>query len=103
MRARLDASNLVQSTSLKAAREFPRFLGSAEPELTAWLRQILVRTLANEVKAHRARRRDYRREEPFEALLDSSSLAIQEQLAAPVASPAPTLRGPNRPFVWLMR
>jgi RNA polymerase sigma-70 factor (ECF subfamily) len=88
LRARLDASDVVQVTFLKAAREFPNFVGSTEPELTAWLRQILVRTLANEVKQHRAQRRDYRREEPIEALLDSSSVAIQEQLAAPLSSPS---------------
>ncbi len=45
LRVRLDASDLVQETFLKAAREFSHFLGSTEPELTAWLRQILVRTL----------------------------------------------------------
>jgi RNA polymerase sigma-70 factor (ECF subfamily) len=88
LRARLDASDVVQVTFLKAAREFPKFVGSTEPELTAWLRQILVRTLANEVKQHRAQRRDYRREEPIEALLDSSSVAIQERLAAPLSSPS---------------
>ena len=36
--------------------------------------------LADQVRQHRARRRDYRREEPMEVLLDRSSLAIQEQL-----------------------
>src|SRR5215468_8039016 len=43
LRVRLDASDLVQETFLKAHREFPTFLGSTEPELVAWLRQILVR------------------------------------------------------------
>ena len=88
LRLRLDASDLVQETFLKAHREFPGFLGSTEPELVAWLRQILVRSLADQVKRHRARKRDYRREEPMEVLLDRSSLAIQERLAAPVSSPS---------------
>jgi RNA polymerase sigma-70 factor (ECF subfamily) len=88
LRVRLDASDLVQETFLKADREFAGFLGSTEPELVAWLRQILVRSLADQIRRHRARRRDYRREESVEVLLDRSSLAIQEKLAAPVSSPS---------------
>jgi RNA polymerase sigma-70 factor (ECF subfamily) len=88
LKARLDASDLVQETFLKAYREFGGFLGSTEPELVAWLRQILVRTVADQVKRHRARGRDYRREEPLEAILERSSLAVQERLAAPLSSPS---------------
>jgi RNA polymerase sigma-70 factor (ECF subfamily) len=88
LRARLDGSDLVQETFLKAHREFPRFLGSSEPELTAWLRQILVRSLADQIKQHRAGRRDYRREEPMAVILDRSSLAIHQALASPVSSPS---------------
>jgi RNA polymerase sigma-70 factor, ECF subfamily len=88
LRLRLDASDLVQETFLKAHREFSSFLGSTEPELVVWLRQILVHGLADQVKQHRARKRDYRREEPMEVLLDRSSLAIQERLATPISSPS---------------
>jgi RNA polymerase sigma-70 factor (ECF subfamily) len=88
LQARVDASDLVQETFLKAYREFAGFLGSTEPELVAWLRQILVRALADQVKRHRARGRDVRREEPLEALLDRSSLTIQERLIAPLSSPS---------------
>src|SRR5690242_14109763 len=35
LRVRMDASDLVQETFLKATREFGQFLGSNEPELTA--------------------------------------------------------------------
>jgi len=88
LRVRLDASDLVQDTFLKAHREFAQFLGATEPELAAWLRQVLVRTLADQVKRHRAKGRDYRREEPLDVMLDRSSLAIQAQLAAPLSSPS---------------
>jgi RNA polymerase sigma-70 factor, ECF subfamily len=73
---------------LKAAREFSQFLGSTEPELTAWLRQILVRTLANQAKHHRRQVRNYHRQESLEAMLDRSSTAVQRALAAPSASPS---------------
>jgi RNA polymerase sigma-70 factor, ECF subfamily len=88
LQVRLDASDLVQETFLKAHREFRQFLGSGERELVAWLRQILVRTLSNQAKHHLARGRDQRRQESLDVLLDRSSLAIQEQLADSVASPS---------------
>jgi RNA polymerase sigma-70 factor (ECF subfamily) len=88
LRVRLDASDLVQETFLKAAREFSHFLGSTEPELTAWLRQILVRTLANQAKHHRCQRRDFQRQESLEAMLDRSSAAVQRALASPVETPS---------------
>jgi len=88
LRARLDASDLVQETFLKAHREFRQFLGRTEPELTAWLRQILVRTVANQARHHRRRGRDYQRDEPLEALLERSSSGVQSALAAPLSSPS---------------
>ena len=47
-----------------------------------------MRTVADQVKRHRAKGRDYRREEPLEAVLDRSSAAIQERLAARLSSPS---------------
>jgi len=88
LRARLDASDLVQETFLKAHREFRQFLGTTEPELTAWLRQILVHTLANQARHHRRHSRDYQRDEPLEALLERSSSGVQRALAAPLSSPS---------------
>jgi RNA polymerase sigma-70 factor (ECF subfamily) len=88
LRVRFDASDLVQETFLKAQHEFPGFLGSTEPELVAWLRQILVRNLTDQIKWHRAGKRDYRREEPVEVMLDRSSLTVQKALAVPISSPS---------------
>jgi RNA polymerase sigma-70 factor (ECF subfamily) len=88
LQVQLDASDLVQETFLKAHREFAQFAGTGERELAAWLRQILVRTLANQAKYHRVRARDQRRQESLDALLDRSSLAIQEQMADSIASPS---------------
>jgi RNA polymerase sigma-70 factor (ECF subfamily) len=88
LRTRLAPSDLVQETFLKAHREFPSFAGSGEPELVAWLRRILVRTLTDLARYHHARVRDHRRQESLEALLDRSSLAVQQALAAPASSPS---------------
>jgi RNA polymerase sigma-70 factor (ECF subfamily) len=88
LRVRLDPSDLIQETYLKAHREFGQFLGDSEPELVGWLRTILVRTLANQAKRHQAQGRDHRRQESLEALLDRSSQAVQRALMASAPSPS---------------
>jgi RNA polymerase sigma-70 factor (ECF subfamily) len=88
LRVHADPSDLVQQTCLEAARDFEEFAGSTEPALLAWLRKVLVRTVADSARHLRARRRDHRRAESLEVLLDRSSLAAQEALAAPLASPS---------------
>jgi RNA polymerase sigma-70 factor (ECF subfamily) len=88
LRVKLEPSDLVQETFLKAHREFAQFAGQGEPELVAWLRKILVRSLANQVKHHRRQARNYQRQESLEQLLDRSGLAIQQALASSISSPS---------------
>jgi RNA polymerase sigma-70 factor (ECF subfamily) len=88
LRLRLDPSDLVQETFLVAHREFPGFAGSEEPELAAWLRRILVRNLTDQVRHHGARRRDDRRHESLEAMLDRSGCEAHEALACRLSSPS---------------
>ncbi len=88
LRIKLESSDLVQETFLKAHRDFSQFAGGTERELVAWLRQILARSLANQVKHHRGLGRDHRRQESLERLLDQSSGAIQDALAAHAPSPS---------------
>ena len=87
LRVKLDPSDLVQETFLKAHRDFGQFAGGTEPELVAWLRQILVRSLANQVKHHRRQAHDHQRQESLERLLEQSSLTLQMRpgLARPLA------------------
>jgi RNA polymerase sigma-70 factor (ECF subfamily) len=88
LRVKLEPSDLVQETYLKAHREFAQFAGRSEPELVAWLRRILVRSLANQVKHHRRQARNHQRQESLEQLLDRSSITIQQALASSVTSPS---------------
>jgi RNA polymerase sigma-70 factor (ECF subfamily) len=88
LRVKLEPSDLVQETFLKAHREFTQFAGQSEPELVAWLRRILVRSLANQVKHHRRQARNHQRQESLEQLLDRSSITIQHALASSVSSPS---------------
>ncbi len=96
LRARVDLSDLVQETFLKAHREFEGFAGSTEAELVAWLRQILVRSIADQAKYHRRQGRDHRRQESLEAALDRSSIAVQRALATPLTSPSAHLEKRER-------
>jgi RNA polymerase sigma-70 factor (ECF subfamily) len=88
LRVKLEPSDIVQETFLKAHREFTQFAGRSEPELVAWLRRILVRSLANQVKHHRRQARDHQRQESLERLLDRSSFTIQQALASSISSPS---------------
>jgi RNA polymerase sigma-70 factor (ECF subfamily) len=88
LRVRLDPSDLVQETFLKAGLEFDRFAGRGEPELVAWLRQILSRTLVDQAKHHQRRARDHRRQESLEMLLDRRDGGVDEILASMVPSPS---------------
>jgi len=88
LRVKLEPSDLVQETFLKAHREFAQFAGQSEPELVSWLRRILVRSLSNQVKHHRRMARDHQRQESLEQLLDRSSSTIQQALATSISSPS---------------
>ena len=62
LRARANASDLVQETFLQASRHFDQFQGNAG-ELEAWLRRILHRRVVRLVRKHvLARKRSVRRE-----------------------------------------
>jgi RNA polymerase sigma-70 factor, ECF subfamily len=91
LRAKVDASDLVQQTLLEAHRDFGAFQGGHEGELLAWLRRILAHNLYNEARRFAAQQRDAAREvslEQMQAGLDQSSLALGRCLAADTPSPS---------------
>jgi RNA polymerase sigma-70 factor (ECF subfamily) len=54
----------------------------------AWLRQILVRNLADQLKRHQAHGRDFRRQQSLKAQLDRSSRDVEQALAAGLSTPS---------------
>lgn len=84
LRARFDPSDIVQETFLKAHREFGQFLGDGEPELVAWLRRILVRTLIDQSRHHRSQSRHHGRQES----LEQASVGTRRVLADAGRSPS---------------
>src|SRR5437763_4821 len=63
LRPRLDASDLVQDVMLAARRGFVRFEGEDVARFAAWLRRVVVRTVARAFRTHvEADRRSLARE-----------------------------------------
>jgi RNA polymerase sigma-70 factor, ECF subfamily len=88
-RSKFDPSDIVQQTLLEAVRDFPKFRGSSEAELAAWLRQILAHVLLHQVRHFAgAARRDLDREVSLDQALEESSRRLGDALAAPISSPS---------------
>jgi RNA polymerase sigma-70 factor (ECF subfamily) len=76
LQARVGPSDIVQEALLRAHRHFGQFRGQTEPELMAWLREILVNSLARYVELHvRAAKRDVRRDMPLDGIAGGVSSA----------------------------
>jgi RNA polymerase sigma-70 factor (ECF subfamily) len=92
LQGRASPSDAVQECFLNACANFGQFRGQSEKELLAWLRRILVNTLATVVeKQVKARKRDVRREVFVEKLaqnLEDSSAAFDAALVSPSRSPS---------------
>ena len=89
LQGKADPSDLVQETFLKAHEHFQQFRGKSEAELTAWLRRILARNLADLARRyHLAESRRTGRERSLEQLLDTSSQALDDLLADAAGSPS---------------
>ena len=88
LRVNLDASDLVQQTLLEAYRDLPQFHGSGEPELAAWLRQILIHNLANQAEYHKRQKRGLKKRISFDDLLERSSQFVDRAHAGLTASPS---------------
>jgi RNA polymerase sigma-70 factor (ECF subfamily) len=86
LQGRLDPSDLVQQTLLKAHQNRDQFRGSSEPEQVAWLRAILARTLTDAVRKISPKAGP--RERSLEAALEQSSRNLESILAAEQTSPS---------------
>jgi RNA polymerase sigma-70 factor (ECF subfamily) len=88
LRAKADPSDVVQETLLKAHQHFHEFRGTTEREWIAWVRQILVRTLANFHRSFAAQGRAAAREQSLESELERSSEMLSRLALAPGPSPS---------------
>ena len=88
---RVDASDIVQETLLRAYRSREKMCGMSEAECLAWLRRILTNTLAGAVRDHRRSKRDLRKEVSLERGVESTT-ANTLTLATRLSSPSARLR-----------
>jgi len=83
---RLDPSDLVQQTLLKAHQNRSQFRGTSEAERMAWLRAILANTLADAVRKFSPKTGGWERS--LEAALEQSSRNLEAILVAEQTSPS---------------
>src|SRR5262245_61433119 len=88
LRGRLDPSDLVQQTMLKAHQASGRFKPGDDAGWEAWLRRILNNTIADELRRHGRGRRDAARDRSLLASLDESSMRLEAWLQAVQSSPS---------------
>jgi RNA polymerase sigma-70 factor (ECF subfamily) len=82
LRSKLDPSDVVQETLLRAHERRDQFRGSTPAEQTAWLRQILANELAEVLRYYSRQTRDLNRERSLEAAVEESSARLEQWLAS---------------------
>jgi len=87
LRGKFGLSDIISRTLWEAYQELDRLRALDEQVKKRRLRRMLVNNLLEEIARWKARRRDYRREQPLAADADASSVRLQSWLAAEDASP----------------
>lgn len=87
LQAKIDASDIVQQTMMEAHRGAEHFQGNSEQELRAWLRRIMARNLADEVRKFRREKRNAGLEQSLEAKLTESSDGLERCLTGNITRP----------------
>jgi RNA polymerase sigma-70 factor (ECF subfamily) len=89
MKAKVDASDLVQQTLLEAHRSFVDFRGTTEAEWLAWLKQILSHNTTDFVRRYRGTdKRRVQREVPIYSNNGDGSAAFFRDPSDPGESPS---------------
>jgi RNA polymerase sigma-70 factor (ECF subfamily) len=92
---KFDPSDVVQQTLLEAHRAAGQFRGRTEAELLGWLRQILARVLAHEVRRYKGtQRRDVGREVSLQQALEASSRRLGALFTT--SDPSPSAQADRR-------
>jgi RNA polymerase sigma-70 factor (ECF subfamily) len=87
-RQNVDASGIVNATLFTAYEQREQFRGTNDAELAAWLRRMLACNLADAFRGLRRGKRDVRREQPLDGLIDRSHTRLEDWLVAIQTSPS---------------
>lgn len=85
---KVDASDVVQQTILRAHAGMHQFRGTSEAEWLGWLRTILAHVLSSISREYKTAARDVDRELSLEAELERSSARLEKILAVDQSSPS---------------
>jgi RNA polymerase sigma-70 factor (ECF subfamily) len=86
LQGKLDPSDVVQETLLKAHARRAKYRGRSENEWRAWLRTILANQMADALRSFVRQKGDL--QQSLQTALEESSARLECLLAAPGASPA---------------
>jgi RNA polymerase sigma-70 factor, ECF subfamily len=81
LRAKVDASGVVQQTLFEAHGKFADLMNQPSDQRLAYLRRVLSNNLNDEIRKARTGKRDARREQSLEAAIEQSSFHLQALLA----------------------
>jgi RNA polymerase sigma-70 factor (ECF subfamily) len=88
LRSKLDPSDVVQQTLLKAHEKLDQFRGQNEAELATWLRKILTNHLIDALRRCRVGSPAAGLERSLEIAVEQSSVRLEAWLAADRSSPS---------------
>ncbi len=88
LRSKLDTSDIVQQTLLRAHAALPELRDRSPNVLVAWLRQVLSTELADAVRYCHRDKRDIDRERSLSADIEQSAAGMENWLAADHTSPS---------------
>jgi RNA polymerase sigma-70 factor (ECF subfamily) len=88
LQAKLDESDIVQQTLLEAHQSLKTFRGESEQEKAAWLRQILARNMADELRKFNRGKRDVRLEQSIQVALSASTVRMERWLTCESGTPS---------------
>src|SRR5262249_12707301 len=87
LQGKVDPSDVVQETLLKAHQALGQFRGRSDAQMAGWLRAILAPCLPDHLRRYQAGARDVDQERSLQAALEESSSRLEAWLAADQSSP----------------